>query len=216
MDNQSIKAVIFDCDGTLVDSETLSLAVLLQHVEQFGLQISHAEAMERFAGNELSVVFAEFEARLGRKLPDDFLDTFRSRQMGVLREQLQPVEGVHSLLDAMHLPFCVASNAPLSKVNLCLETVELIHHFESSRIFSAYQLQRWKPEPDLFLMAAESLNVAPRHCAVVEDSVFGIKAGLAAGMQVFGYDPHHKLTEQFKDVQFVRTLTELQGLLCEG
>lgn len=216
MKDQTIKAVIFDCDGTLVDSETLSLAVLVEHVGQFGLQITHAEAMERFAGNELSVVFAEFEQRLGRKLPDDFLDTFRNRQMGVLREKLQPVEGVHSLLDAMHLPFCVASNAPLSKVNLCLETVELIHHFEQSQIFSAYQIQRWKPEPDLFLMAAESLQVDPQHCAVVEDSVFGIKAGLAAGMRVFGFDPHEKLTGQFRDVQFVRSLAELQSVLCTG
>jgi HAD superfamily hydrolase (TIGR01509 family) len=213
MDEHSIKAVIFDCDGTLVDSETLSLAVLVQHVAEFGLEISHAEAMERFAGNELSVVFSEFEDRLGRKLPEDFLDTFRSRQMDVLREQLQPVAGVHDLLDAMQVPFCVASNAPVSKIQLCLETVGLIHHFDESVIFSAYQIKRWKPEPDLFLMAAERMQVAPQHCAVVEDSVFGIKAGLAAGMQVYGYDPHENLTGQFENVQLVRSLSELQRLL---
>jgi HAD superfamily hydrolase (TIGR01509 family) len=213
MDEHSIKAVIFDCDGTLVDSETLSLAVLVQHVAEFGLEISHAEAMERFAGNELSVVFSEFEDRLGRKLPEDFLHTFRSRQMGVLREQLQPVAGVHDLLDAMQVPFCVASNAPVSKIQLCLETVDLIHHFDESVIFSAYQIKRWKPEPDLFLMAAERMQVAPQHCAVVEDSVFGIKAGLAAGMQVYGYDPHENLTGQFENVQLVRSLSELQRLL---
>ena len=213
MDEHSIKAIIFDCDGTLVDSETLSLAVLVQHVAEFGLEISHAEAMERFAGNELSVVFSEFEDRLGRKLPEDFLDTFRSRQMGVLREQLQPVAGVHDLLDAMQVPFCVASNAPVSKIQLCLETVDLIHHFDESVIFSAYQIKRWKPEPDLFLMAAERMQVAPQHCAVVEDSVFGIKAGLAAGMQVYGYDPHENLTGQFENVQLVRSLSELQRLL---
>lgn len=214
MDDQTIHAVIFDCDGTLVDSETLSLTILVEHVAQFGLQISHAEAMERFAGNELSVVFAEFEERLGKKLPEDFLDTFRDRQMGVLRQELQPIAGVHDLLDAMSVPFCVASNAPLSKVNVCLETVGLIQHFEQSQIFSAYQIERWKPEPDLFLMAAERMQIAPQHCAVVEDSVFGIKAGLAAGMQVYGYDPHDKLSGQFSDVQFVQTLAELQSLLC--
>jgi HAD superfamily hydrolase (TIGR01509 family) len=208
-----INAIIFDCDGTLVDSETLSLAVLIEHVAEFGLIITHSEAMERFAGNELSVVFSEFERRLGRKLPDDFLDNFRSRQCDVLKKQLLPVPGVHDLLDAITLPFCVASNAPLSKVNVCLETVELIHHFQPHRIFSAYQINAWKPAPDLFLMAAESLGVAPQNCAVVEDSIFGIKAGLAAGMQVFAFDPHEKLPRDLGAVHFVRQIQELRPLL---
>lgn len=209
MDQSLIEAVIFDCDGTLVDSETLSLAVLIEHVAEFGLEISHAEAMERFAGNELSVVFAEFEERLGKKLPDDFLDNFRNRQVSVLKEQLKPIHGAHELIDTLKHPFCVASNAPLSKVNVCLETVGLIHHFPESRIFSAYQIKTWKPEPDLFLMAAEAMQIPPALCAVVEDSVFGIKAGLAAGMQVIGFDPHGKLAGQFEDVTFVRCLSEL-------
>ncbi len=213
MPQPPIQAVIFDCDGTLVDSETLSLAVLVEYVGEFGLEISHAEAMERFAGNELSVVFAEFEQRLGRKLPDDFLDTFRNRQMSVLREKLQPIDGVHDVIESIQLPFCVASNAPLSKVNVCLETVGLIQHFPESRIFSAYQIKTWKPEPDLFLMAAEKMQVPAENCVVVEDSVFGIKAGLTAGMQVIAYDPHRKLAGQFEDVTFISTLPELRPLL---
>jgi len=214
MSASEIQSVIFDCDGTLVDSETLSLAVLIEHVAEFGLEITHAEAMERFAGNELSVVFAEFEERLGRKLPEDFLDDFRDRQLGILKAQLQPVPGVHDLLDAVQQPMCVASNAPLNKVNICLETVGINHHFAPQRIFSAYQISKWKPLPDLFLMAAEALGTAPQHCAVVEDSVFGIKAGMAAGMQVFGFDPHDRLAQQFPDVRCVNSLTELQPLLA--
>lgn len=213
MSPPEIKAVIFDCDGTLVDSETISLAILIECVAEYGLQISHEEAMERFAGNELSVVFAEFEERLGRKLPDDFLDSFRRRQMGVLEQSVQAIDGAEELLSGIRLPFCVASNAPLSKVKLCLTSTGLIRHFDDARIFSAYQINAWKPEPDLFLLAAESLGVAPEHCAVIEDSVFGLKAGLAAGMQVFGFDPHGKLPTDLGPVKHVNRLSELSLLL---
>lgn len=213
MSAPEIKAVIFDNDGTLVDSETISLAVLIDCVAEQGLEISHEEAMERFAGNELSVVFREFEERLGRALPEDFLDSFRERQMGVLEERVQPVAGADELLSSMTVPFCVASNAPLNKVNLCLKSTGLIRHFDQSNIFSAYQLNVWKPEPDLFLMAAESLGVAAENCAVVEDSIFGLKAGLAAGMQVFGYDPHQKLPKDLGAVTFVKALNELTAML---
>lgn len=208
-----IKAVIFDCDGTLVDSETISLAILVECVAEHGLQVSHEEAMERFAGHELAVVFKEFEERLGRKLPDDFLDSFRARQLSVLEERVQPIDGADELLAAMSLPFCVASNAPLNKINLCLTSTGLIRHFDQSEIFSAYQINAWKPAPDLFLMAAESLGVAPENCAVVEDSVFGLKAGLAAGMQVFGFDPHNKLPTDLGPVRYVDRLAKLSSLI---
>lgn len=187
MSASEIRAVIFDCDGTLVDSETLSLAVLVEMVADFGVDVSHAEAMERFAGNELSVVFAEIEGRLGRTLPPDFLDRFRSRQLDVLRKRLQPIDGADELLQSLRKPFCVASNAPVNKIEVCLQTTRLDRHFCAERIFSAYTIEKWKPAPDLFLQAAAEMGVAPEHCAVVEDSQFGVKAGLAAGMQVFGY-----------------------------
>lgn len=213
MPSPEIKAVIFDCDGTLVDSETISLAILVECVAEQGLHISHEEAMERFAGNELSVVFHEFEERLGRPLPDDFLDSFRHRQMETLGQRVQPIAGAAELLQSICLPMGVASNAPLDKVNLCLRTTGLLPHFQADKIFSAYQIQKWKPEPDLFLMAAESLGVAPESCAVIEDSVFGLKAGLAAGMQVFGYNPHEKLPTDFGTVTYVKALAELHSLI---
>lgn len=208
-----IRAVIFDCDGTLVDSETISLAVLMECVAEQGLHITHEEAMERFAGNELSVVFREFESRLGRKLPDDFLDSFRQRQMSHLEERVEAIPGAHDLLGGIELPYCVASNAPLNKIQLVLRTTGLIRHFDESRIFSAYQVQVWKPEPDLFLLAADRLGIDPRECAVVEDSIFGVKAGLAAGMQVFAYDPHQRLPDEFPTVRSVSQLAELSDIL---
>ena len=185
---QEIQAVIFDCDGTLVDSEVISLHVLVDLVAEFGVRIPHEEAMDRYAGNELPIVFADIEERMQSKLPDDFLDTFRDHQIATLKKELKPLEGVEPLLRDMTLPYCVASNAPLNKVGVCLKTSGLLKYFPEDRIFSAYQIEIWKPEPDLFLMCADALDVPAANCAVVEDSIFGVKAGLAAGMQVFAYD----------------------------
>ena len=213
MVSQQIDAIIFDCDGTLVDSESLSIAILVDLIAEFGLTIPYEEALQAFSGNDLKVVFHGIEEQLGHSLPDDFLERFRLRQMDVLQEEVNPIDGAHDLLDAMTRPFCVASNAPLSKVNVCLQTTGLHRFFEAERIFSAYQIQVWKPAPDLFLMAAESLGFAPERCAVVEDSSFGIDAGLAAGMHVIAYDPEGERTADDR-VTSVQSLTELQPLLC--
>ncbi|MCA9049018.1 MAG: HAD family hydrolase [Planctomycetaceae bacterium] len=206
-----IAAVIFDCDGTLVDSETLSLSVLIEYVAEFGLVISADEAHDRFAGNELSVVLREIEQRLGCSLPTEFLHNFRRRQMSVLREHVRPIDGAHRLLAGLRVPFCLASNAPRSKIELCLETTGLHVHFSASRIHSAYEVDAWKPRPDLFLKAAAEIGVPPQRCAVVEDSVFGIEAGLAAGMQVCVYDPHNR-HHQFEHLCRVRHLDELESV----
>ena len=207
-----IDAVIFDCDGTLVDSETISLRVLVDFVSEFGLEIPHQEALDRWAGGELPVVFGEIEQRLGHKLPEDFLEQFRKRQLSALETEVIPVEGAPQLLESMTVPFCVASNAPANKVRLCLKTTKLDRFFETSRIFSAYDIEKWKPEPDLFLMAAEQMKVTPSKTAVIEDSRFGVEAGLRAGMQVFAFDPFAKLQRQ-DEVHYVTSLVELIDVL---
>jgi len=211
-----IRAVIFDCDGTLVDSETLSLSVLVEFVAEHGVQISHQEAMEQYAGNELAVVLRDIEGRLGRSLPDDFLDNFRNRQIDRLKLHLKPSDGADELLSSLQVPFCVASNAPVSKVNVCLKATRLDHHFHPTTIFSAYEIEKWKPAPDLFLKAAASMNVAPEHCAVVEDSHFGVRAGLAAGMQVFAYRLHATHDLDARTFQSITHLSELSQYAPAG
>ena len=208
----SIEAVIFDCDGTLVDSETLSLSILIEYVAEFGLTISEEEAHEKFAGNELSVVLVDIERRLGRSLPEEFLDQFRTRQISVLKRQLKAIDGAHDILKQLKLPACVASNAPLTKIQVCLETTGLHVHFGPDTIFSAYEIEVWKPRPDLFLKAAATLGVNPERCAVVEDSIFGVNAGLAAGMSVFALDPHDRMSH-VSGITRMRGLRELDGHL---
>lgn len=215
MNSNPIKAVVFDCDGTLVDSEVISLQVLVDYVAEFGLQISHHEAMQNFAGNELSVVLTDIERRLGKALPGEFLDTFRSRQIELLGQRVKACSGAANLLQQLTVPYCVASNAPLKKIDVCLQSTKLSSFFSVANIFSAYTIEKWKPAPDLFLMAAASLQVPPESCAVIEDSRFGIEAGLAAGMQVFAYCPHSNgLAKEYAGrVQVVQHLDDLLQFL---
>lgn len=222
----AIRAVIFDCDGTLVDSETISMEVLLERVSalesaaegtQEGTQrvsITHAEAMTRFAGNDLKVVFKELESLMSVSLPEDFLSEFRRHQLAALAERLRPVDGAMELLASMAMPFCVASNAPQQKIRLCLESTTLIQHCDPKLIFSAYDVQAWKPDPKLFLASAKELKVAPEECVVVEDSVFGIEAGHNAGMRVIAFDPHQSLPRGFANTTYVSHLDEVPGALA--
>ena len=188
MPRQEIHAVIFDCDGTLVDSEPTTIRVLVNQIAAHGWTVPHDEAMRRWAGGELADVLREVEAKLGRALPDTFIDGFRAEQMEQLGKTVLPIPGAEELLSNMTKPRCVGSNAPLDKIRLCLGTTGLINFFDEDHVFSAYEIEAWKPKPDLFLHAAERLGVAPANCAVVEDSRFGVEAGVNAGMQVFAYN----------------------------
>jgi HAD superfamily hydrolase (TIGR01509 family) len=208
--SEPIEAVIFDCDGTLVDSETISLRVMSELVSEFGHEISHADAVRRFSGQDLKLVIRELEYDMGRELPDDIMDTFRARQIPCLERELQPIAGAHQLLQSLKIPFCVASNAPKMKIRVCLETTGLDQFFSDDLIFSAYDIERWKPDPTMFLDAANRLGVSPQNCAVVEDSHFGIDAGIAAGMRTFVYDPHDRCQSYGDKIVRVRCLSELR------
>ncbi len=182
------EAVIFDCDGTLVDSEVLGIQVLVECVAELGLAFPLEEAIARFTGAKMADSIAIIEQRLGCPVPDDFVPKMRQRMAEVFRERLQPVEGVEVVLQKLSIPYCVASNGPREKMEVSLHVTGLLPYFQG-RIFSAYDIGSWKPEPLMFLRAAQALGVSPERCAVVEDSILGAQAGKAAGMAVFGYDP---------------------------
>jgi HAD superfamily hydrolase (TIGR01509 family) len=182
------EAIIFDCDGTLVDSEVLGNQVLVECVAELGLAIPLEEALARFTGARMADSIAYIEQRLGRSVPSGFVAGMRERMGAVFQERLQPVAGVEAVLQALQVPLCVASNGPGEKMAVSLRTTGLLPYF-GGRIFSAYEVGSWKPAPGLFLYAAEAMGIAPERCAVVEDSILGVEAGIAAGMQVFAYAP---------------------------
>ena len=187
-----MRAIIFDCDGTLVDSETLSTEVLVEAAGEHGLEITVPEALAAFRGGKMADCIADLEARLGRSLPETFVPEFRARSAQAFRSRLRAIEGALELvqsLSALPFPICVASSGPMAKIELSLSLTGLLPFFEG-RVFSSYDVGVWKPHPGLFLHAADALGVAPADCVVVEDSLPGMQAGLAAGMTVYAFQPH--------------------------
>ncbi|MGA5130703.1 HAD-IA family hydrolase [Streptomyces olivoreticuli] len=180
--------VIFDCDGVLVDSETLSAQVMRAMAAEAGLTVAREDALPLIRGRKVAEWVAELGEGLGRPLPDTFIPEFRRRTAVAFAAELRAVPNVEQVLRTLALPFCTASSAPAEKVRLTLGLTGLLPYFED-RIYSAYDVGAWKPDPGLFRHAAADMGVAPERCAVVEDSLVGVQAGVAAGMTVFGYAP---------------------------
>jgi HAD superfamily hydrolase (TIGR01509 family) len=209
----SIEMVIFDCDGTLVDSEELGFEVLLAQARAAGVPFLPGEALLALRGKSMATCLATLAERLGRPLPASFEADFRQAAAAVFRERLQPMAGAVRLLEQLRVPCCVASNGPRSKTELTLGITGLLPLFQG-RIFSAYEVGSFKPEPGLFLAAARAMGVSPARCAVVEDSLPGMLAGVAAGMQVYAVAPAPPLPAQLAGK--VRVLERLEDLVRES
>lgn len=212
MITQDFDAIIFDCDGTLVDSEPITVRTLVDFVEQFGLQLDYDEALALFIGRDMQMIVKVLEERIGKPLPEEFANEYRKRQSAGLRKSLQTIPGAHELLESINRPTCVASNAPQYKIKLNLKVTKLDKFFDKDRIYSAYDIRVWKPAPDLFLHAAEKMNVQPHQCVVIEDSLAGIQAGIDAGMQTIGYAAN-KDVQPTDQVPFVHDLRDLIPML---
>ena len=182
--------IIFDCDGTLVDSEGLANGYFVELVNDMGVPLTLEEAWQHFPGTSLRLCMEYVEKRFDFAFPDDFVPRYREGQKEVFSTHLQPIKGIEECLDILHdHPICVASNGPREIIEANLHTTGLREYF-GSHIYSAYELQHWKPDPKLFLHAADKFGYDPRECLVIEDSMAGIEAGLNAGMKVFGYNAH--------------------------
>ena len=185
-------AVLFDCDGVLVDSETITNGVLRDMLEELGWKLDAAECMRIFIGKAVKDERALIEAHTGQPLTEDWLVRFRERRNQGLIRHVKPIRGAVAAVALLHERFggriACASGADRFKVELQLDKCGLMPYFEG-RIFSGHELARSKPAPDVYLAAAAALGVPPARCAVVEDTVTGVVAGTAAGATVFGYSP---------------------------
>jgi HAD superfamily hydrolase (TIGR01509 family) len=178
--------VIFDCDGVLVDSEVIAYRVFAECLNEAGVMLSIDEAMAFGVGKSARVLAAAVEKEFCRSLPENFVETFRARVMAAFTQELKAVEGIIELLAALKLKRCVASNSHIDWVRHALMTTGLLPHFEP-HLYSAAMVARGKPAPDLFLHAGEQHGVRPERCLVIEDSLSGVVAALAAGMRVIGF-----------------------------
>jgi len=207
----SIDAVIFDCDGTLVDSEPLAAEAMLAAAVELGMSPLVSRDISAFEGQSMGASLLILEERLGRPLPPDFLPRLRERMAGLFRLRLKEIPGALAMLRCLAPPCCVASNGPREKIELVLGITGLLRHFEG-RIFSADEVGSYKPEPGLFLHAAGAMGATPARCVVVEDSLAGLRAGLAAGMRVYAYRPLHALPDDLRGrVTLLERLSDLCG-----
>jgi HAD superfamily hydrolase (TIGR01509 family) len=181
----NIKCILFDCDGVLVDSEAIGNQVLLNMAAKYGLKISLNEAYKKFNGRSLKDCFQQIEQLINQPLPENFEIAYRKKSFEAFATQIKPVKGVLKFLNSLTIPYCVASSGPVEKIQLTLKTAGLIDKFEN-KIFSSYQINSWKPDPGIFLHAAQEMGFSVNECIVIEDSIAGIIAAKRGGFKVFG------------------------------
>ncbi len=211
-------AVLFDCDGVLVDSEPITNRVLAQMLCEMGWRVSAEECMRIFTGKAVKDESPLIEARTGVRIGDDWTKAFRQRRNAALESELAEISGAPDAVRALHAALngriAVASGADIWKVELQLAKVGLAECF-AGRIFSGQDLPRSKPFPDVYLAAAHALGVPPSRCAVIEDTVTGATAGVAAGATVFGYSPSsngHSSPDALRAVGAAHIFTDMSEL----
>lgn len=191
-DTSRFDGALFDCDGVLVDSETITNTVLRDMLEELGWNLSLAECMSVFVGKAVKDEVALISRHTGISITDEWVSRFRERRNAALTRDLKPVEGALHAVAALHAKFggriACASGADRFKVELQLEMCGLMPWFRQ-RIFSGHEMPRSKPAPDVYLAAAKAIGVDASRCVVIEDTVTGVTAGVAAGARVFGYSP---------------------------
>ncbi|MDP2711406.1 MAG: HAD family hydrolase [Solirubrobacteraceae bacterium] len=181
-----IRAVIFDCDGVLVDSEQLSNSVLAGLLTAAGLPTTLEHCLREYRGRSLTSVMELATQRHGAPLPDDIPARYYAAVQERFAVEGEAIPGVIEALDAITLPVCVASSGPHHKMAVTLKRAGLLERFEGA-IFSATEVRHGKPAPDLFLHAARTMGFDPASTAVVEDSVPGIVGARAAGMRALAF-----------------------------
>ncbi len=208
------KCIIFDCDGVLVDSEPLGNKVMVDMANELGINIDLDYAYNHFKGKSLKRCILHISELIDIEMPVDFELEYRRRSFEKFKNEIKPVDGILELVNNLKIPFCVASSGPENKIRLNLELTGLLPYFES-HIFSCYTIQKWKPDPAVFLWAGETMGFQPSECLVIEDSLIGINAALAGGFDVFGFTAHdyndelpEKATKTFSEMLMLPKLIE--------
>jgi HAD superfamily hydrolase (TIGR01509 family) len=180
------EVVIFDCDGVLVDSEPIALAVVRRLLGEAGFQISDAETRERFLGMSQDTVLKRLDSELAAPLPPKFSERLSQQILAAFGRELKGIDGVKQAVQRLGARVCVASSSAPARIRYSLKVTGLEPLF-APNTFSASQVTNGKPHPDLFLFAARAMDVRPADCLVIEDSVAGVTAARAAGMTAFGF-----------------------------
>ncbi|MGP4044653.1 HAD family hydrolase [Streptomyces sp. 2A115] len=208
--------VIFDNDGVLVDSEPISNTLLAAYLTELGHPTSYEDSLRDYMGAAMHRVHDLVEERTGQRLPVDFDDVFHMRVFAAFERELEPVGGAVDVLEKLAadgVPYCVASSGSHERIRVGHLKTGLDRWFDEERIFSSQDVGRGKPAPDLFLYAAGRMGVPPEKCLVVEDSPLGVRAAVAAGMDVYGFTAMTPADRLAGADQLFSDMSELLGLL---
>lgn len=213
--------IIFDCDGVLVDSEGIASEVMAQFVSKLGWPMTASDARHHFKGLSLKRCCELIEPRIGSSIPDDFLSTLQAATLKDFQTKLRAIEGVKDLLewvDSGQALRCIASSGDHNKMAVSLGVTGIDQYFSNASIFSASQVAKGKPEPDLFLFAASQMGVDASDSIVIEDSLPGVLAALSAGMSVIPFDQDGDLALELKkngldSLEIAATMAEVKARL---
>lgn len=178
--------VIFDCDGVLIDSEVISARMLIEELTTYGVTIDKAYVAHHFLGRSYPVVLSQIQKEFGIQLPEGFEAEYRARLIRAFHTELKIMPGVCDVITRLTIPYGLATSSSPPRLKESLKIVGLSDAFHG-RTTTSSEVSRGKPAPDLFLLAAEKNGVVPEKCLVIEDSLAGVQAGLAAGMTVWRF-----------------------------
>lgn len=206
--------IIFDCDGVLVDSELLSASVLEQQLKEIDILLSFDDFREIFLGRSFASAKERLHKMSGKHLPDTFQSEYFTRLNQRFATDLQPMNGIHHILETIVIDHCVASSSIPPRLDFALKKCDLEKYF-GSKIYSAVLVKNAKPAPDLFLHAAKVHGVSPENCLVIEDSEMGVRAAIAAGMMVWHFTGGAHMTVENvlpTDISVDRVVHDMQEL----
>jgi len=213
MNSKKIKAVIFDCDGTLVNSEAPTASLITEILLNDGYATNFEEILNISRGVKLSTLGNKLQTLFSDLDPNKFIETYNGNILKKLEADLLPDPTIVKLLKNFPVAMCVASNGSLERTRLALKASNLLQFFDGL-IVSAYEINAWKPDPKIILHSSSILNTHPSECLVIDDSVDGLKAGLSAGAQVAAFRiPQEKLGELESSVTQLNNLSEVIKLL---
>lgn len=209
-----LKCIIFDCDGVLVDTETTSFRVFGEVLHELGYNAPIEQMTVDFSGTSLGACIDYVEKMFTMKVPENFIEIFRARSFKAFKKEVTPIPGIHELLKEFPLPYCVASSSLKEKIILNLTVTNLIQYFEG-KIYSAYDIQEWKPDPGVFLYAAKGMGFTPDECLVIEDSVSGLTAARSGGFKALAYaeKEHHVKLVEHMNVPIIRNIGEVKSYI---
>lgn len=204
------KMIIFDCDGSLVDSESLSNKLISQMMNEVGIEMTERKSLSLFKGTHFALISEYLASHKTKDFDYNFEEAFRQRCELLFENELKTIEGAIPFIKKLEIPYCIASNGPQLKMETSLRVTGLNKYFTQQNTFSAYDINAFKPKPDLFLHAAKEMGALSSECLVIEDTIPGIEAALSAKMDVWGV-LHPNVNEEIKKYN-IKTFTSYNEL----